>query len=158
MNKNYFIDITRASIDIEELNKSAEDPECGAVLSFSGTVRNHNFGHKVTKLSYEAYAPMAKKEIEKIIVEIFAMDPGIKKIQAVHRFGEMPVGESSIYLTVSSKHRPEGFLALRTLIDRIKQDVPIWKKEFYEDGESEWLHPDEGCCHKHLCLKSYDMS
>lgn len=148
MERDFFIDICDTTIDTELLNKKAEHPECGAVLSFSGTVRNQSFGREVTQLVYEAYKPMALKEIEKIILRIFELDSGVKRIQAVHRFGEMPVGESSIYLTVSSAHRPEGFQALRMLIDQIKADVPIWKKEFYIDGESEWLHPDEACCHR----------
>ncbi len=146
------IEITRDPIDIHAMNEAAEHPECGAVLTFSGTVRNHHLGRKVTKLAYEAYDGMAKSEMAKVVESAREQWPDVRKVQVVHRFGEMPVGSSSIYITVSSPHRPEGFAALRFVIDRIKRDVPIWKKEFYEDGESDWLHPDEGCCHTHLHL------
>ena len=144
------IEITRDPINIDAMNREAEHHECGAVLTFSGTVRNHHLGRKVTKLAYEAYDGMAHSEMEKVVGAAFEKWPDVRKIQVVHRFGEMPVGASSIYITVSAPHRPEGFGALRFVIDRIKRDVPIWKKEFYEDGESDWLHPDEGCCHSHL--------
>ena len=147
------IAITREAIDAGRLNREAGHDECGAVLTFSGTVRNHHLGRKVTKLAYEAYEPMAEQEMSRITAECLARWPEVRKIQAVHRFGEMEVGASSIYITVASPHRPEGFAALRFLIDRIKRDVPIWKKEFYEDGASDWLHPEEGCCHSHLHLE-----
>jgi len=144
------IAVTREPIDVQRLNESAGHPECGAVLTFSGTVRNHHGGRKVVKLAYEAYAPMAESEMRKCADACLEQWPDVRKIQAVHRFGEMPVGESSVYITVAAPHRPEGFAALRFLIDRIKRDTPIWKKEFYEDGESAWLHPEEGCCAHHL--------
>ncbi len=146
------IEIIREPIDIDQLNERASHPACGAVLTFSGTVRNHHLGRKVVKLAYEAYESMAQSEMEKVAAAAFEQWPDVKKIQVVHRFGEMAVGESSIYLTVSSPHRPDGFAALRFVIDRIKRDVPIWKKEYYEDGETDWLHPEEGCCHGHLHL------
>lgn len=146
------IDIIRDAIDIDHLNAAAAHPECGAVLTFSGTVRNHHLGRKVVKLAYEAYESMARAEMERVATDAREQWPDVRHIQVVHRFGEMPVGASSIYITVSSPHRPEGFAALRFLIDQIKKDVPIWKKEFYEDGESGWLHPEEGCCHRHLHL------
>lgn len=144
------IDVTRQPIDIEALNRNAEHPECGAVLCFSGTVRNHHLGRPVVRLAYEAYEAMARSEMGRVVEQALEQWPDVRKIQVVHRFGEMEVGHSSIYITVSSPHRPEGFAALRFVIDRIKRDVPIWKKEFYQDGESDWLHPDEGCCHNHL--------
>jgi len=146
------IEIMRDPIDVNAMNARAEHPECGAVLTFSGTVRNHHLGRKVVKLAYEAYDGMAKSEMEKVVAAALEQWPDVRKVQVVHRFGEMPVGASSIYITVSSPHRPAGFAALRFVIDQIKRDVPIWKKEFYEDGESDWLHPDEGCCHTHLHL------
>ena len=132
------IKVSREEINIEELNQSAIHPACGAVLTFSGTVRNNNHSKQVLKLAYEAYEEMAQKEMEKLAEEACKKWKDVKKIQAVHRFGEMGVNESSIYITVSSGHRPEGFEALRFMIDRIKRDVPIWKKEFYE-RDSTWL-------------------
>lgn len=147
------IDIIREPIDIARLNRNAAHPACGAVLGFSGTVRDHHLGRRVVKLAYEAYEPMALGEMKRLADLCRERWQDVRRIQIVHRFGEMAVGDSSIYLTVATPHRSEGFEALRFLIDRIKRDVPIWKKEFYQDGASEWLHPEEGCCHTHLHLK-----
>jgi len=143
------IDLTRQPIDVEALMRAAEHPECGAVLVFSGTVRNHHQGREVVKLAYQAYQPMARKEFEAIAAETQARWPELRCIQVVHRFGEMAVGQSSIVITVSAPHRAEGFAALRHIIDTIKTRVPIWKKEFYRDGESDWIHPEDGCCPPH---------
>lgn len=146
------IQLTRLPIDCEALNATAGHAKCGAVLTFSGTVRNHHMGRAVHKLAYEAYETMAQKQIAAIVAEAKVQFVQLEKAQVVHRLGEMGVGESSIYITVATHHRPEGFAALRFIIDRIKRDVPIWKKEFYNDGASDWLHPGEGhCCnHAHL--------
>lgn len=144
------IDVTRNPIDVDALNHSAGDPACGALLTFAGTVRNHHDHRPVTRLAYEAYEAMARAEMQRVVNAAYEAWPDVRKIQVVHRFGEMGVGAPSIYITVAAPHRPEGFAALRFVIDRIKRDVPIWKKEFYEDGESQWLHPDEGCCGQHL--------
>lgn len=122
-------------------------------MSFSGTVRNHHMGRPVVKLAYEAYIPMAMAEMERVVEDARTRWPDIRGVQVIHRFGEMAVGASSIFLTVAAPHRAEAFAALRHIIDRIKRDVPIWKKEFYEDGASGWLHPEEGCCAHHLRLE-----
>nr|VFJ54097.1 MAG: molybdopterin synthase catalytic subunit [Candidatus Kentron sp. FM]VFJ56238.1 MAG: molybdopterin synthase catalytic subunit [Candidatus Kentron sp. FM]VFK10152.1 MAG: molybdopterin synthase catalytic subunit [Candidatus Kentron sp. FM] len=146
------IAITREPIDTPTLDKNAIDPACGAVLTFSGTVRNTHHHRLVKMLSYETYEPMARRELEKMVSECKRRWPGLRKIQVVHRFGKMNVTESSVYITVSSPHREDAFLGLRYIIDNIKKDVPFWKKEFYEDGESEWLHPEDGCSSDHLTL------
>lgn len=146
------IDLTRKPIDEQALLEAAQHPTCGAVMSFSGTVRNHHLGRPVVKLAYEAYVPMALAEMERVVAAAQQAWPDIRCVQVVHRFGEMAVGESSIFLTVAAPHRVEAFEALRFVIDRIKRDVPIWKKEFYQDGASDWLHPDEGCCGEHVQL------
>nr|VFK47232.1 MAG: molybdopterin synthase catalytic subunit [Candidatus Kentron sp. TC]VFK51933.1 MAG: molybdopterin synthase subunit MoaE [Candidatus Kentron sp. TC]VFK62575.1 MAG: molybdopterin synthase catalytic subunit [Candidatus Kentron sp. TC] len=146
------IAITREPIDMVTLDKNAVDPACGAVLIFSGTVRNSHHQHPVKMLSYEAYEPMAQRELEKVVAECKRRWPDIRKVQLVHRFGKMAVTESSVYITVSAPHRGDAFLGVRYIIDNIKKDVPFWKKEFYEDGESEWLHPEDGCSPGHLTL------
>ena len=138
------IALTRAPIDIAALNHSATDPACGAVLTFSGTVRNQHLRRPVEKLIYEAYEPMAQAELERIAQACRETWPDVRKVQIVHRFGEMAIMESSVYITLCSPHRNDAFPALRFVIDSIKRDVPIWKKEFYADGESDWLHPKEG--------------
>ena len=90
------IEITRDPIDVELLNREAGHPACGAVLTFSGTVRDHHLGRKVVRLAYEAYEEMAKKEMEKVALAARAKWTDLKKVQIVHRFGEMAVGDSSI--------------------------------------------------------------
>jgi molybdopterin synthase catalytic subunit len=153
------VTLTRDPIDIEAINREAGHPKCGAVLTFSGTVRNHHMGRQVEKLAYESYEAMAQVQMAAIVKEAEQQFEQLEKVQVFHRLGEMEVGESSIYITVATHHRPDGFGALRFIIDRIKRDVPIWKKEFYTDGESDWLHPGEGhCCnHAHLAEKAADM-
>ncbi len=148
------IAITRDPIDIPALNAAALDPGCGAVVSFSGTVRNSHQGRAVRQLAYDAYEPMAQIELERAVADCLAAWPDLKKVQVVHRFGRMNVTDSSIYITVSSPHRADAFAALRFMIERIKKDVPIWKKEYYEDGESGWLHPDDGRSPDHLTLQT----
>lgn len=148
-----YVAITRNDIDQHLLADRGGHPACGAVLTFSGTVRNHHLARPVVQLAYEAYAPMALKEMNRVIDAMYDQYGDVRLAQVVHRFGTMPVGASSIFLTVATPHRPEGFAALRFLIDRIKRDVPIWKKEFYADGETDWLHPEDGCCHHHLTAK-----
>jgi len=152
------IAITRDPIDIMALNVSALHPDCGAVASFSGTVRNSHKGRAVRQLAYDAYEPMARAELERAVADCLAAWPDLRKVQVVHRFGRMNIGESSIYITVSSPHRPEAFAALRFMIERIKKDVPIWKKEYYEDGESGWLHPEDGRSPDHLTARALDAS
>nr|VFJ68906.1 MAG: molybdopterin synthase catalytic subunit [Candidatus Kentron sp. DK] len=146
------IAVTREPIDTAALDMNAVDPACGAVLTFSGTVRDTHHQHRVRMLSYEAYEPMAQLELERVAAECRRRWPDIRKVQVVHRFGKMEVTESSVYITVSAPHRGDAFSGLRYLIDTIKKDVPLWKKEFYENGESEWLHPEEGCSPDHLTL------
>jgi len=146
------IAITREPIDTVALDRNAVDPACGAVLTFSGTVRNTHHRHRVRMLSYEAYEPMAQLELERVATECKRRWPDIRKVQVVHRFGRMEVTESSVYITVSAPHRGDAFSGLRYVIDAIKKDVPLWKKEFYENGESEWLHPEEGFSPDHSTL------
>jgi molybdopterin synthase catalytic subunit len=144
--------ITRDPIDVACMAAEAGDPACGAVLTFSGAVRNHHLSRPVEALAYEAYEPMALAEFERVIHAARERWPDVRQIRVRHRLGRMDVGDSSIFISVAAPHRPEGFAALRFVIDRIKRDAPIWKKEFYADGESEWLHPEEGCCAQHLRL------
>nr|VFK49120.1 MAG: molybdopterin synthase catalytic subunit [Candidatus Kentron sp. SD]VFK80118.1 MAG: molybdopterin synthase catalytic subunit [Candidatus Kentron sp. SD] len=146
------IAITRDPIDTATLDKNAIDPSCGAVLSFSGIVRDSHYHHRVRMLSYEAYEPMAQRELEKVVDECRRRWPDIRKVQVAHRFGRMKLTESSVYITVSAPHRDDAFQGVRYIIDKIKKDVPIWKKEFYENGESQWLHPEDGCSPAHLTL------
>ena len=113
----------------------------GAYVLFEGIVRDHHQGHAVESIFYEAYRPMAENEIARIVREVEAAFQGTA-IAVVHRLGLLVVGDSSIAIVAASPHRAEAFEACRMIIDRIKQTVPIWKKERGPDTEGgieEWV-------------------
>ena len=116
-------------------------PESGGIDVFIGTVRNATKGKKVLRLEFEAYEPMALKEIEKIAVKAFEKWP-VQKLLVHHRVGVLEVGEIPVIIAVSCAHRDAAFEACRFVIYTLKQTVPIWKKEVFEDGET-WVaaHP-----------------
>jgi molybdopterin synthase catalytic subunit len=112
----------------------------GAYVLFVGVVRDHAKGRKVTGLEYSLYEPMARKQLARLIEEVQTRW-GLKAA-ILHRYGAIPVGESAVVVCVASPHRAEAFDACRWLIDTLKADVPIWKKEFATDGTF-WIEGDE---------------
>jgi molybdopterin synthase catalytic subunit len=112
-------------------------PSDGAYVLFEGVVRNHHEGKSVESIFYDAYRPMAEKEIAKIVDEVQNQFANVA-IAVVHRLGHLVVGDSSIAIVAASPHRAEAFAASRMMIDRIKETVPIWKKERGPGGE-EWV-------------------
>jgi molybdopterin synthase catalytic subunit len=129
--------LTDAPIDTAALVQRVLRPSDGAYVLFEGVVRNHHEGHAVESILYEAYRAMAEKEIDKIVTNTHDQYPDVA-IAVVHRLGLLRVGDSSIAIVCASPHRAESFAACRVLIDRIKETVPIWKKERGPDGE-EWV-------------------
>jgi molybdopterin synthase catalytic subunit len=129
--------LTDAPIDSRELAKSIMRRSDGACVVFEGVVRDHHEGKKVESIFYDAYRPMAEKEIAIIIHDISIQFPEVAAA-VVHRLGPLKVGEASIAIACASAHRGEAFAACRTIIDRFKQTVPIWKKERGPGGE-EWV-------------------
>jgi Molybdopterin converting factor, large subunit len=109
----------------------------GAYVLFEGVVRNHHEGRAVESIFYDAYRPMAEKEIEKIVDDARQANADVA-IAVLHRLGHLVVGDTSIAIVAASPHRAEAFEACRMIIDRIKETVPIWKKERGPDGE-EWV-------------------
>ena len=140
-------EIVTERIDHISLRKKCEDTASGGFVSFEGWVRNHNEGQQVEKLEYEAYSALAEKEGQKIIEEALAKF-GVAHIHCQHFIGLLELGEMAVYVGVSSGHRGEAFGACRYVIDEIKHRVPIWKKEFYTDGPSEWVRC-ERCAEDH---------
>ena len=129
--------LVREAIDVTSLRNSLVCEKDGAVVTFEGVVRNHSRSRKVRFLEYSAYEAMALKELERVgagTKERFA----IRDISIVHRLGCLLPGECSVAIVVVSAHRAAAFEACRFAIDAIKQAVPIWKKEYYEDGEA-WV-------------------
>jgi molybdopterin synthase catalytic subunit len=120
-------------LDAREVEAAVADPGSGAIVTFTGTVRDNARGQAVTALDYEAYAPAAEKILAQIGDEIRERW-GIDRIAVIHRVGRLEVGEASVVIAVSSPHRGEAFAACQYTIERLKAIVPIWKKEAYEGG------------------------
>ena len=131
------IRITEEKIDEQELIRFVKSEEDGAVVTFSGVTRSINKGKEVRKLEYQAHGPMAERKMCEILVEV-RLKWDISRCFVVHRVGTVLVGETSMVLCLASKHRSEAFLAAQYFVERLKTIVPIWKKEFYLDGE-EWI-------------------
>jgi molybdopterin synthase catalytic subunit len=132
--------ITEDSIDFAALTESVRSTDSGAVVLFLGTVREMTEGRRTTSLDYEAFGPMAQKKLDEIEAEARRRWP-LDRVAIVHRIGRLELGEVSVAVAVSAAHRGEAFEAARYLIDTLKETVPIWKKENWHDGTSEWVHP-----------------
>ncbi len=121
-------------LSAEQCAAWVEDPGAGGVAVFVGTVRNQTQGRHVTRLEFEAYGPMALREMEKIAQSILQQWPA-KRVAIHHRTGTLTIGEAAVVIAVSAPHRGAAFAACQYAIDTLKQTVPIWKKEVFEDGE-----------------------
>jgi molybdopterin synthase catalytic subunit len=129
--------LTDQPIDPHELVAAVMRRSDGAYVLFEGVVRDHHEGKAVESIFYDAYRPMAEKEIDTIVREVQAQFADVA-LAVVHRLGYLVVGDASIAIVAASPHRAEAFAACRLVIDRIKETVPIWKKERGPDGE-EWV-------------------
>jgi molybdopterin synthase catalytic subunit len=134
--------ITAEPIDVAALGRAVGDRRAGAVVTFVGTTRNRNVGRHVLRLEYEAYGRMATREMRRLATEARRRWP-LCRVAMAHRIGVVPVGEASVAIAVSAGHRTEAFEACHWLIDRLKEIVPIWKKEHYRGGEV-WVGPQQG--------------
>ncbi|PJZ29864.1 molybdenum cofactor biosynthesis protein MoaE [Leptospira kmetyi] len=134
------------AIDLSYLIAQAHDPSSGAIVLFSGEPRDSGGAEKkkVIHLFYEAYAPMAEPMIAQILSEATTIFH-LKKAICVHRTGIVYPEESSVCVVTTSSHRKEAYESNRYIIDRVKHEVPIWKKEFFSDGTSEWTLNCAGC-------------
>lgn len=129
--------LTRDPIDTAALARSILRPADGACVVFEGVVRDHHEGRAVESIDYEAYEPMAEKEIDAVVQSVCREHPEVA-ISVRHRIGHLVVGETSIAIVCTSPHRGDAFGACRAVIDRVKEKVPIWKKERGPFGE-EWV-------------------
>ena len=128
------IEITHESLDPEAITDTVRADTNGAVVTFLGTTRSATGDRRVLHLDYEAYEPMAKKKLAEVVEEI-RRRWSVEDVALAHRLGRLQIGEISLVVAVGSPHRKEAFLACQYAVDRIKQTVPIWKKEFFEGGE-----------------------
>jgi molybdopterin synthase catalytic subunit len=138
-------EITAKAIDLQTFRERLLDRSCGAYVQFDGWVRDHNEGQKVLQLEYEVYEPLALKGGQKIIEEAIERF-GVSHAHAIHRSGLMRLSEVAVVVGVSSPHRSEAFDACRYIIDQAKVRLPIWKKEYYENGHAEWVNCQR-CAH-----------
>jgi molybdopterin synthase catalytic subunit len=133
------IKITTEPLSVQALNDLVKRASDGAVVTFDGIVRNNFDGRPVRALEYEAYAEMAEKKMAEIGTEVQRkFDVG--EIAMVHRLGHLEIGESSIVIAVAAPHRHAAFEACAYAMDRVKEDVPVWKKEFFADGDAHWVN------------------
>ena len=136
-----FVALVSDPIDVGALAERVRTDRAGAVALFAGVVRNHHRGRQVDSLEYEAYGPMALEEMRRIAAEVRSRWP-LERVAIVHRLGLLEVGETSVAIAVSSAHRREALEACAHAIERVKESVPLWKKERGEGGEV-WVVGDE---------------
>lgn len=143
-----FVQVTDREIPLT-LAHSIYQPDVshGAEVVFRGLVRNVNHGKKVTALSYDSFVPLAEQTLREIAKEAEAKWGSDMHIVAIHRTGRLEIGDCAVVVIVSSKHRQEAYLTSQYMIEELKVRAPIWKKEHYIDGESEWLQGHALCGH-----------
>jgi molybdopterin synthase catalytic subunit len=125
--------LMREPIDAAAISKAIRRPADGAVAIFDGIVRNHSRGRRTLYLDYSAYETMALRQMEQLAQQALAQFE-VRDVKIIHRVGRLAIGDTSVFIAVASAHRAAAFDACRWLIDTLKQTVPIWKKEYFEDG------------------------
>jgi molybdopterin synthase catalytic subunit/molybdopterin converting factor small subunit len=143
-----WIEVTTEPLSERAVAQAVEHPGAGGIALFSGVVRDQTGGRRVKFLEYEAHGPMALAKMREIATAIRERWPATARIALVHRVGRLEIGESSVMIAVSSPHRGPAFEACRFAIDTLKDTVPIWKKEYFEDGEV-WVGLQSQCDHRH---------
>jgi len=139
--KTDFVELTNEPLEVGAIARRVVLPECGATVTLDGYVRQFTKGRETLYLVYEAYEPMALREMEKLIAQTREKFE-IASIGIVHRLGRMEIGETSVVISVAAPHRRAAFEACEWLIKELKRTVPIWKKEFYAGGEV-WIEGEE---------------
>jgi len=142
------IHVTTQPLSERAMVDAVSDPGAGAVVLFSGVVRDQTGGRRVKFLEYEAHVPMAVSKMREIVATMRLRWPDLTRIAMIHRIGRLEIGESSVMIAVSSPHRRQPFEAGQFAIDTLKETVPVWKKEYFEDGEI-WVGLQSECDHRH---------
>lgn len=133
--------LTDQPIDAAALKRGLDDPVAGAQVTFDGTVRNHHNGRRVAGLEYQSYPALAVPTGRQILEEECARH-GLTRAIAVHRTGRLEIGDSAVWVGVAAAHRGQAFDGARAIMERLKYELPVWKKETYVDGTVEWVGPD----------------
>jgi molybdopterin synthase catalytic subunit len=140
------IEVSSEAIDAETLKSALANAGAGGFCSFEGWVRNENEGRMVERLEYEAYEPLVISEGNRVLAEARQRFPYLEA-KCVHRTGLLDIGDLAVWVGVASAHRDEAFKACRYIIDEIKVRLPIWKKEYYVDGDSGWVNCERCAAH-----------
>ena len=138
MREDLLVRVTGETIGADEAVAFVADPAAGGTCVFLGTVRDHSEAGGVTGLTYEAWDELAVRRLQELGMELFAAWP-LRKVALLHRTGDLAIGEVSVVVACSAGHRAEAFEACRHGIERLKEDVPIWKKEALVSGEAHWV-------------------
>lgn len=132
-------EVRATPLSIDEVVAAVRHPSAGGIAIFLGVVRDHHEGKAVTRLDYEAYTELANKEMARIVDELARTQPNTR-VAALHRVGELAIGDVAVVVAASAAHRAEAFALCRAAIDRIKESVPVWKKEWAADGSALWVN------------------
>ena len=133
------VDVRDEPLSVDECMRAVTHPSVGGVCVFVGVVRDHADGKDVARLDYEAYTDLAIKEMRRILAALMAETPGLR-LAATHRVGQLAVGDLAVVVAAGAPHRAEAFAGCRAAIDRIKETVPVWKKEWDPDGRANWVN------------------
>ena len=125
-------------LSVDEVHAAVADPAAGAIALFVGTVRDHDHGRAVAELSYSAH-PSGAEQLRAVAEKVAARFP-VRALAALHRTGDLDVGDLAVVVAASADHRDEAFKACRALIEDLKANVPVWKKQLFAEGESEWVN------------------
>ena len=138
MNVIRLAELRNTPLSVDEVLAAVADPRAGGIALFVGAVRDHDGGREVTRLSYSVH-PSAAAEL-RVVAEKVAADHNVLALAAVHRVGDLDIGDLAVVVAVACPHRGDAFHACRALIDDLKHSVPIWKHQRFGDGESEWVN------------------
>jgi molybdopterin synthase catalytic subunit len=125
-------------LSVDEVRSAVADPAAGAIALFVGTVRDHDHGRAVAELSYSAH-PSGAEQLRQVAEKVAARFP-VRALAAVHRTGDLDIGDLAVVVAAAADHRDEAFGACRALIEDLKATVPVWKKQLFAEGESEWVN------------------
>ncbi len=144
-----YVEFSNGPVEHSSITRNLTNNAHGAQNMFFGAVRTVNLGRNVTKIDYDLFAPLAKKVITEICEESIKQVGENADVAVIHAYNTVKIGELSIGIGVSTPHRAESYDACRYIIEEIKMRAPIWKKEYYEDGETEWVQGHALCQHNH---------
>ena len=137
-NKNRWVELLSGPLDMGAAFRFLQTPRAGGIAIFAGTTRQWTQGRETLRLEYEGYEPMALKVMHKLLDEAEEQWPVLRAC-LLHRLGEVPIADASVIVGTSTPHRADAFEAARFLIDRLKLQVPIWKREYWADGNAQWI-------------------